>query len=289
MSISLIVLYNIDIYQSRFLGRGCDEALFSEEKGFSVKRGEAIQWNRGLVRIYLRERQFSEEVRAIHWTAGLWKLKSCCPHPLPENRLLIYIERKILREPVWQVLRVGIWINGTYIRADFQEGDEDSNFSVFRVRRFTESPGPLHWIAFPVEILTKPPIHWIASPLSLKNPFFTQIALSYPLPKNQLLIELPRIRVRKSCREAEISRNIPGSPRIGKRLWGNRSRGQQAREILRGLGSLRGSLRRPQSLSEEPSYWRIGHRMHLSEVSWHPLRDPLRVPFSSQSCGFCCP
>ena len=30
------------------------------------------------------------------------------------------------------------------LRADFREGDEDSNFSVFRVRRFTESPGPLH-------------------------------------------------------------------------------------------------------------------------------------------------
>ena len=36
---------------SRFLGRGCDEALFSEKKGFSVKRGEAIQWMGGLVRI----------------------------------------------------------------------------------------------------------------------------------------------------------------------------------------------------------------------------------------------
>ena len=34
-----------------FLGRGCDEALFSEKKGFSVKRGEAIQWIGGLVRI----------------------------------------------------------------------------------------------------------------------------------------------------------------------------------------------------------------------------------------------
>ena len=30
-------------FQSRFLGRGCDETLFSEKKGFSVKRGEAIQ------------------------------------------------------------------------------------------------------------------------------------------------------------------------------------------------------------------------------------------------------
>ena len=33
--------------------------------------------------------------------------------------------------------------------------------------------------------------------------------------------------------------------------------------------------------------------MHLSEVSRHPLRDPFRapprVPFSSQSCGPCCP
>ena len=29
--------------QSQFLGRGCDEALLSEKKGFSVKRGEAIQ------------------------------------------------------------------------------------------------------------------------------------------------------------------------------------------------------------------------------------------------------
>ena len=35
-----------------FGGRGCDEALFSEKKkGFSVKRGEAIQWKGGLVRI----------------------------------------------------------------------------------------------------------------------------------------------------------------------------------------------------------------------------------------------
>ena len=30
------------------------------------------------------------------------------------------------------------------LRADFREGDEDSNFSVFRVRRFTGWPKPLH-------------------------------------------------------------------------------------------------------------------------------------------------
>ena len=30
------------------------------------------------------------------------------------------------------------------LRADFWEGDEDSNFSIFRVRRFSEWPEPLH-------------------------------------------------------------------------------------------------------------------------------------------------
>ena len=56
------------------------------------------------------------------------------------------------------------------IRADFRERDEDSNFSVFGVRRFSEGPGPLHWIAFPLEILTI--IHWIASLLFTEETFF---------------------------------------------------------------------------------------------------------------------
>ena len=60
------------------------------------------------------------------------------------------------------------------IRADFREGDEHSNFSVFRVRWFSEWPEPLHWIAFPVEILTKPPFTELPPPFSLKNPFFTE-------------------------------------------------------------------------------------------------------------------
>ena len=34
--------------------------------------------------------------------------------------------------------------NWALLGADFWEGDEDSNFSVFRVQRFTEWPGPLH-------------------------------------------------------------------------------------------------------------------------------------------------
>ena len=38
--------------QSRFLGRGCDEAIFSEKKGFSVKRGRQFsEWGVGLARI----------------------------------------------------------------------------------------------------------------------------------------------------------------------------------------------------------------------------------------------
>ena len=73
------------------------------------------------------------------------------------------------------------------IGADFWEVDLDSNFSIFGVRRFTEWPGPLHWIAFPVEILTKPPFHWIPPPFSLKSPFSSlKSASSDPLPKNWL-------------------------------------------------------------------------------------------------------
>ena len=75
--------------------------------------------------------------------------------------------------------------------ADFWEVDLDSNFSNFGVRRFTEWLGPLHWIAFPVEILTKRLIHWIPPPFSLKTPFFSlKSASSDPLPKNRLLAVL---------------------------------------------------------------------------------------------------
>ena len=59
-----------------------------KKKGFSVKRGEGIQWIGGLVRI--------STGRAIQWR-GLGhsrnrrtlKLKSCNAHPLPENRLRV--------------------------------------------------------------------------------------------------------------------------------------------------------------------------------------------------------
>ena len=58
------------------------------------------------------------------------------------------------------------------VRADVREGAEDSYFSVFRARRFREWPGPLHWIAFHVEILTKLLMHWIPPLFSLKTLFF---------------------------------------------------------------------------------------------------------------------
>ena len=41
-----------------------------------------------------------------------------------------------------RALQKGVFLPS--IRADFREGDEDSNFSLFRIRRFTEWPGPLH-------------------------------------------------------------------------------------------------------------------------------------------------
>ena len=59
---------------------------------------------------------------------------------------------------LWAGLRVAMWITHVggqfrhgllekslnFGRNDFQEEDEDSNFSVFRVRRFTEWPESLH-------------------------------------------------------------------------------------------------------------------------------------------------
>ena len=89
--------------------------------------------------------------------------------------------------PYHQVPFWGLVSIASFVRADFREGDEDSNFSVFRVRRFSEWPEPLHCIAFPVEILTKPLIHWIVSPLVTEKPFFSlKSASSHPLPKNRL-------------------------------------------------------------------------------------------------------
>ena len=68
------------------IGRGCEKHFSNTNRVFQWK-GQGIQWMRGLVRSSTRKAiEFSEEVRAIRWAAGLWKLKSCCPHPLPKNQ-----------------------------------------------------------------------------------------------------------------------------------------------------------------------------------------------------------
>ena len=93
----------------------------------------------------------------------------------PENRK----DEVKLRPPLCRPLKHSMSVRG--------RGHEDSNFSIFRGRRFTAWPGPLHWIAFPVEILTKPSFTEMPPPFSLKKPFFwLRSASSHPLPQNRL-------------------------------------------------------------------------------------------------------
>ena len=60
--------------------------------------------------------------------------------PSAQNARTTHQERKARGEPSRFVGNKG----NILIGADFQEGEEDSNFSVFRVQRFTEWPEPLH-------------------------------------------------------------------------------------------------------------------------------------------------
>ena len=53
-----------------------------------------------------------------------------------------YIESRHSKNVINLVLKL-LGFN-SLLRADFWEGDEESNFSIFRVRRFSEWPGPLH-------------------------------------------------------------------------------------------------------------------------------------------------
>ena len=78
------------------------------------------------------------------------------------------------------------------------------NFSLFRVRRFTESPGPLHWIAFPVEILTKPLIHWIASTLFTEKNFFSHRKVLRRIPLNQKSALIYKTRYPPVKRDREL-------------------------------------------------------------------------------------
>ena len=75
-------------------------------------------------------------------------------------------------------------------RADLHEGDGDNNFSVFRVRWFTEWPGSLHCIAFPVEILTKPSFTECLPPFHWKPFFFTEQCFVASPPKQSAPVSL---------------------------------------------------------------------------------------------------
>ena len=91
----------LDYIRADFFWEGDATKDFSvKKKGFSVKRGEAIQWMRGLVRI--------STGKAIQWRDSghslnrrTLKFKSCCPHPLPENQLLLQV---LSRGPVLEDL-----------------------------------------------------------------------------------------------------------------------------------------------------------------------------------------
>ena len=73
-----------------------------------------------------------------------------------------------------------LFLTRNYLRADFREGDEDSNFSIFRVRRCSEWPNLFTELPF----LWKSLIPWIASPLFTENPFFHwKVLHRIPLPK----------------------------------------------------------------------------------------------------------
>ena len=90
-----------------------------------------------------------------------------------------------------------------FIGADFGEVDEDSNFSVFRVWRFTEWPGPFHWIAFPVESLPKPSFTECLSYFHWKPPlFYWNVLRRMPSPKSRLLGICP-------CHEGSAIRTYP--------------------------------------------------------------------------------
>ena len=73
---------------SRILGRGCDEALlFSEKKGgFQWKGGRQFRRKGGFGKDFYRKGNSVKRFGPFTEPPGLWKLKSCCPHPLPENR-----------------------------------------------------------------------------------------------------------------------------------------------------------------------------------------------------------
>ena len=69
--------------QSQFLGRGCDEALFSEKGVFSEKGG-GNSVNQGFGKDFYRRGNSVKRFGPFTEPPN----SENCPHPLPENQLL---------------------------------------------------------------------------------------------------------------------------------------------------------------------------------------------------------
>ena len=62
----------------------------------------------------------------------------------------------------------------------------------FQSRRFIERPRPLHWIAFPVDIFTKPLIDWMPLPFALKTRFLPEVRAACRCPRSRYKYLLQR-------------------------------------------------------------------------------------------------
>ena len=71
------------------------------------------------------------------WRVGI------CPPP-PQSPIIHQLALPYKEAFVVRILDGEVSESSRRLRADFRQGDEDSNLSVFRVWRFTEWPGPLH-------------------------------------------------------------------------------------------------------------------------------------------------
>ena len=114
---------------SQFLGRGCDEALSVIKRACHWKRGEAIQWMRGLGRISTGK---AIQRRGPGHSENRRTLKSCCPHPLPENQLLLWAR------DTWLLCNQKLQANGDFLC-------DSSGQSWFPLRRFPANGNVRFW------------------------------------------------------------------------------------------------------------------------------------------------
>ena len=90
---------------------------------------------------------FPREKGKMAFVKGFSLTKAVFPFSRGKNRISQGVEHRGSLISVPLALRVWVWVPFSWltkIRADFREGEEDSNFSVFRVRRFSEWLEALH-------------------------------------------------------------------------------------------------------------------------------------------------